>query len=243
VLFGAAAPSRSVLDYLGDGGPIGVLIVLLSIAGVALVAAQVFRLRLSRLSPPGVVSELEGVLRVKDADRAVALCAGPGGDCTLARIIGQSLSRCQRSPFGFLELRTAAEEAGRAEFARLARLTDGVGLVATVAPMLGLLGTVVGMVGAFDTLSASDGPAKPSALAGDISVALITTVLGLLVAIPASAAYAFLRARLDAAAEQVAMTVETLLAPLEAGASAPAGQGSVSAAGVGASMSQAEARA
>jgi biopolymer transport protein ExbB len=53
------------------------------------------------------------------------------------------------------------EELGEQEVARLQRMTDIVGLVASIAPMLGLLGTVVGMVGAFDTISAIEGPVRP----------------------------------------------------------------------------------
>lgn len=61
-------------------------------------------------------------------------------------------------------------------------------LIATVAPLLGLLGTVLGMIAAFQTLQASGARADPSALAGGIWEALLTTAAGMAVAIPASAA-------------------------------------------------------
>jgi biopolymer transport protein ExbB len=82
-------------------------------------------------------------------------------------------------------------------------MTDIVGLVASIAPMLGLLGTVVGMVGAFDTISAIEGPVRPDNLAGNISEALITTVMGLIVAIPCTAIYTFLRNRIDALVTEI----------------------------------------
>jgi biopolymer transport protein ExbB len=115
-----------------------------------------------------------------------------------------------------LELRSSVDEVGQLEVDRLYRLTDGIGLIASVAPMLGLLGTVVGMVGAFDAITMSDGPARPDELAGSISQALITTVLGLIVAIPSTAMYTFLRNRIDHLTTEIDEEIEELIAPLEA---------------------------
>lgn len=71
-----------------------------------------------------------------------------------------------------------------------------IALVAQAAPMLGLLGTVIGMVSAFDTLGQT-GQADPAQLASDISVALLTTMWGLITAIPALLAYFFFKNRLN----------------------------------------------
>lgn len=69
-------------------------------------------------------------------------------------------------------------------------------ILGQAAPMLGLLGTVAGMIGAFGTLETQKG-ADPSALAGDISVALFTTAGGLIIAIPSIFGYFFFRNRLN----------------------------------------------
>ncbi|MDP1588390.1 MAG: MotA/TolQ/ExbB proton channel family protein [Prosthecobacter sp.] len=83
-------------------------------------------------------------------------------------------------------------------------------VLAQIAPMLGLFGTVVGMVGAFQIL-AQTGGAEPSKLAGDISVALLTTFAGLFVAIPSLALFFFFKNRLnDLVAESVATANELL---------------------------------
>ena len=83
-------------------------------------------------------------------------------------------------------------------------------VLAQIAPMLGLFGTVVGMVGAFEIL-AQTGGAEPSKLAGDISVALLTTFAGLFVAIPSLALFYFFKNRLnDLVAESVAAANELL---------------------------------
>lgn len=83
-------------------------------------------------------------------------------------------------------------------------------VLAQISPMLGLFGTVVGMVGAFEVL-AQTGGAEPSKLAGDISVALLTTFAGLFVAIPSLALFYFFKNRLnDLVAESVQAANELL---------------------------------
>ncbi|MEM7756462.1 MAG: MotA/TolQ/ExbB proton channel family protein, partial [Planctomycetota bacterium] len=123
---------------------------------------------------------------------------------------------------------------GQQQVARLYRMTDVIGLIAGIAPMLGLLGTVVGMVGAFDTIAVTEGPVRPDALAGNISEALITTVLGLIVAIPATAVYTYLRNRIDALAAEAGEIMEELAVHLEGGGdAAPAPRGGGAGAGPG----------
>jgi len=217
-------PSKSLLEYIAAGGPIGAIIIVLSLAAVALVVTQVLRVRLATLAPADAVDALDKSLSTGDVRAAETFCEDPAHASFLTRVVGSALLRCGRSPFGFLELRTALEEAGQRETARLYRFTDAIGLIASVAPMLGLLGTVVGMVGAFDTITLTDGPARPDQLAGNISVALVTTVLGLIVAIPCTAAYTFLRNRIDALTSEIAEIIEDLAAHLEGNAAPAAGK-------------------
>ncbi|WP_193212173.1 MotA/TolQ/ExbB proton channel family protein [Luteolibacter marinus] len=82
------------------------------------------------------------------------------------------------------------------EMRKLMTPVNYISLCAQVAPMLGLLGTVLGMVNAFGTLSVT-GSADPALLAGDISVALLTTLWGLITAIPCLVAYYFFKNKLN----------------------------------------------
>ena len=75
-------------------------------------------------------------------------------------------------------------------------LPTPLGLIGSIAPLLGLLGTVLGMVGAFETIGHSAG-ADYEELAGNISLALVTTLLGLILAIPCIALFTFFRNRID----------------------------------------------
>lgn len=207
---------RSLLGYIAQGGPIGLVIILISLVAIGMIGAQLFRIRRDRLAPPDLLEDLRSLLVGGNIDGAIRRCADEQTPSYLSRVVGAGLVRSSRSAFGMLELRSSVDESGQLEVDRLYRLTDGIGLIASVAPMLGLLGTVVGMVGAFDAITLSDGPARPDELAGSISQALITTVLGLVVAIPSTAMYTYLRNRIDHLSTEIDEDIEELIAPLEA---------------------------
>ena len=158
--------TKSLLDHILSGGPIGYTIIGLSFVLVGLIIFHLIQIRESKLAPGDVVSELDGLLETGDVKGALAYCRNPANDCFLTRMFASALARCSRSPFGFLELRSALEEAGQEQVARLYRAVDAIGLIAAVAPMLGLLGTVVGMVSAFETISTRAGLPGPTSSLG-----------------------------------------------------------------------------
>lgn len=210
---GSAAPepeSKSLLGYVHDGGTISYVLVLVSFVAVALVIRNTIQFRVKNLAPPELVSRLDELLRQGDMKGALALCTDRGNDSSIARLFAGALGRCLRSPFGFLEFRSALEEAGQKELERLYRYNDGIGIIAAVGPMLGLLGTVIAMIGAFATIGSVEGAARSTQLAGFMSIALITTAEGLIVAIPCTVAFAVFRRRIDRLFSEVADITEDL---------------------------------
>ncbi|GAB5495330.1 MAG: MotA/TolQ/ExbB proton channel family protein [Phycisphaerales bacterium] len=212
----ADSGGKSILGHIASGGPIGLLIIMISFAAVALVIVHSIQLRLAKLAPPEQFERLRELLSRRELDNARAYCDVESNDSFVTRVLGSALTRCARSPFGLLEFRGALEESSKVQVARLYRSTEGLALIATVSPMLGLLGTVLGMVGAFNTLGTSTGGfAKPDELASSIAVALITTVLGLVVAIPVSACLVFFRNRIDSITNDIGEMTEELLGLVE----------------------------
>lgn len=222
---GDAEGGSSLLRFVQGGGVIGYIIVALSIATVALVVIHALQIRRRSLLPPEQVEQLESMLGRGEVEQALQYCLIPANDSYLTRIFGAGLARYLRSAFGAFEVKTALEEAGEEQTARLYRSTDALGVIGSIAPLLGLLGTVQGMIGAFETVA---GAANTSnyyeQLAGNISLALITTLQGLVVAIPCVALFTYFRNRIDAVASEAAATVERLAIMLEAspGAARPA---------------------
>jgi biopolymer transport protein ExbB len=207
---GSAAEGDSMLSFLSAGGSIGVFIIFLSFGALALLVLHLIRIRASALSPQYVVDDLTDLLRSRRIDEAISYCREEQNSCLLAEVMDAGLTRYRRSPFGALELKAALEEAGQSQISRLSRSLDALALIAAIAPMLGLLGTVVGINGAFGTISSAEGFARPDQLAGDISLALVTTIMGLTLAIPTTAAVTYFRNKIEKIAADIASTVDEL---------------------------------
>jgi biopolymer transport protein ExbB len=109
-----------------------------------------------------------------------------------------------------LELKPAIEEAGSRELDRLEKPNHGLAILAAVGPMLGLLGTVIGMIGAFAEIGSASGIAKNEELARYMSLALVCTAEGLIVAIPCTFAYALFKRRTDRLVAEVGDVAERL---------------------------------
>ena len=204
----------SRLELLSKGGTVGYIIIALSLVALALAVMHFLQLKRSALLPPEQLATIEEMLSKGKVDDALNYCVDPLNDTYLTRILAPGLLRYQRSAFGPFEIKSALEEAGEDQTSRLFRSTDALGLIGTVAPLLGLLGTVLGMVGAFDTIGGSGGGSN-SALAGNISEALITTMLGLILAIPCVTLFSYFRNRIEGLSAEASSEIERLVLYLE----------------------------
>jgi len=221
-----AAQGASWLRIIQAGGLVGYLIIGLSVVMLTMIVLHVIQIRRSALVPPDQLDVLDGLLARGDLNAALDYCMEPEHDSYLTRIMGAGLTRFQRSAFGAFEIKNAIEEAGEEQTARLYRSTDVLSVIGSVGPLMGLLGTVLGMVGAFDTLSRGATP-DHSQLAGNLSLALVTTLLGLCVAIPSMVLFSYFRNRIDALAAEAAREIERLLIHLESGPAAGTGPAGV----------------
>ena len=213
----AAADSgkrRSLFDTLADGGLVGVLIGLLSMIAVGFVVEHFIHIRHTTMLPENLVLDLEELIHDGQLEEATELCKDPSNDSLVAHVVLAGLERFQGSQFGFAEYKAAVEEAGEDQTGRLYRKTEVLNLIGSIAPMLGLTGTVLGMIDAFNQIAASGGMAKPDQLAAGIGQALVTTLMGLVVAIPTMIAFSFFRNRIDSLVAEAGKRVEQILTPL-----------------------------
>ena len=109
----------------------------------------------------------------------------------------------------------AVEEALAEQAARLMRRIEYLSLIGNIAPMVGLLGTVTGMIIAFQQVAVSGGAAGAGDLAEGIYQALVTTVAGLIVAIPSLGAFAICRNRVDELMAEATQRANHALAPIK----------------------------
>ena len=103
------------------------------------------------------------------------------------------------------------EEVMETRAAGLYRRIEYLNIIGNVSPMIGLFGTVYGMIRTFSTIVEQGGSPDPKALAGGISIALVTTFWGLLVAIPALSIFHLMRNRIDGLLAECAVEAETII--------------------------------
>lgn len=214
----AAAPAKSMLNkWFLDGGIWMAPLVLCSVAAIGLTVLCLMTLSRNKFAPKKLKEEL--MQHMEHCRVRSAIETASKSSSFLGRMMTIALPHFDASDHEKLGVENV--EDSMADFATIEikpyqKWVGYFGVLAQVCPMLGLLGTVVGMVGAFDILSLTGG-AAPSKLAGDIAVALLTTLGGLMVAIPSLALFFVFKNRLnDLVSESVISGMELVNAAVDA---------------------------
>lgn len=203
-----AMQSRSFLAYIWNacGWFWGPAFLLVSFVLVALIMMNLLQVRRDVLLPAQFVEEFEQKLNAKDFQGAYEYARGD--DSFVARVLASGMSRLSR---GYEEAVEGMQEAGEDENMSLEHRLSYVALIGTIAPMMGLMGTVQGMVNSFDKIAMSAVSPKPSDLAEGISTALVTTLIGLMLAIPAMVFHSILKNRIQRMVLEIGMVSESLM--------------------------------
>jgi biopolymer transport protein ExbB len=185
-----AKGERVVLDIIKSAGwPIYPLL-LASIIAVALIIERLIVLRKSKVLPASLLPEVLSLYKAKQVTDDVI--GKVEANSPLGRVLAAGLRNDKSSRYVMKE---AIEEAGRIVTHELERFLNGLGTIATAAPLMGLFGTVVGMIEIFGSQSPSG--TNPQALAHGISVALYNTGFGIMIAVPALIFYRYFRAKVE----------------------------------------------
>ncbi|MFM8581802.1 MAG: MotA/TolQ/ExbB proton channel family protein [Planctomycetaceae bacterium] len=202
------AEEQSYLSWLWEAsGYEGLLIGLMSVALLAFIISNVLQLRLPVFVPPDFVKSFEEKVANRDYQGAYDLAKGD--ESFVAKLVAGGLSRASRGPE---EVATGMAEAAEDENMALDHRLSYISIIGATAPMLGLLGTVHGMVSAFSVIANSTVSPKPADLAKGITMALVTTLEGLIVAIPAVIAFALFKNMQARSVLEASMAAENLLA-------------------------------
>jgi biopolymer transport protein ExbB len=189
-----AIPTRSLFDMLLAGGPVMIPILLASFLMLLIVFERMISLRRRRVVPRLFVERFLLQLRENALDRNDALARCEDESSHIARVFAAAVRKWGKSA---VEVEQAVIDEGERIANVLRRYLRVLNGVSTVSPLLGLLGTVWGMIQAFNVIASSPAMGRAEMLAGGISVALITTATGLLVAIPALISYLYFVGRVD----------------------------------------------
>lgn len=213
--------SRQFDHFVGSGGYITWFVLIpLSIATIALIVEHALSIRRSKVLPTHTVQRIRADLEAKRYVDAIQFTSGDGS--AVAAAVNAALAQAGN---GYAAMQRAVADTVEQSAGRMMRKIEYLNVIGNVSPMVGLFGTVYGMIGLFASISEAGGIPEPAVIADNISIALVTTFWGLLVAIPALSVFAFFRNRIDELAMECAATADKLLVafePVLAGGARPA---------------------
>jgi len=189
-----------VQALVATGGPVVVLLLGLSVIALTLVLVKLYQFRHARLSQRAAARESLALWQGGKVEEALAIADAS------ANPTAQALARAIRGRQRALPEAQVREEVLRYGSDALFQLRRGfrpLEVIGSLAPLLGLLGTVLGMIEAFQQLEAAGNQVNPAILSGGIWEALLTTAVGLCVAIPVVAVLNWLERRVDHLAHEM----------------------------------------
>ena len=212
----AVKPDASLWEVLVSGGPVMIPLGILSVIGVMLVLVYLFTLRRGAIVTKRYMTTADALLRKRDYLGLLAISNRHRE--AVAQIMQRTLDFVTQHPQAtFAEAREIAETEGTRQAAALNQRIAYLADIGTIAPMLGLFGTVLGMIKSFSVVASDIVSSRPIMLAEGVSEALVTTAAGLVIGIPAMAAYAFFRGRVQALIAELEAASTQLVALLSIG--------------------------
>jgi biopolymer transport protein ExbB len=196
------------LQALGAGYT--TVFVFLFVTLLALFVLNTLTARRDNVVPVQLIEGFESRLNEKRYQEAYDMARN--NDSILGQMLSAGLAKLSS---GYDKAVEAMQEVGEEENMKLEHRLSYLALIGTVAPMVGLFGTVHGMISSFAVIATMTEQPSPSELAGGISTALFTTLLGLFIAIPAIAAYNILRNRTHRLVLEVGILSEGLMSRFE----------------------------
>lgn len=205
--------TADLISVLKSGGPVMVPLAALSIVAVMLIVIYFFSLRRGAVVTRRYMTTADALLR--KGDYYGLLAVSNRHNESVARVMRRTLDFLTKNPKATLaEAREIAETEGVRQASSLNQQIVYLADIGTIAPMVGLFGTVLGMIKAFSVVANDLAATRPMMLASGVAEALVTTAAGLMIGIPAMAAYAFFRGRVQGLIADLEASTTQLMAML-----------------------------
>lgn len=212
---GATEPAKSqgFLQIIFSGGMIGIAIIVvllaLSVTAAYLIIDHLLSVKRSDVMPDGLGDKARAMLSQGQVAEAREVCNQNPSVMSFVLLHGMA-----EMEYGWNAVEKALEDSLAEQSARLYRKIEYLSVIGNIAPMVGLLGTVIGMIMAFQQVAATQATAGAPQLAEGIYQALVTTVGGLIVAIPSIGAFAVFRNRIDQLIAETGYMAQHVFGPL-----------------------------
>ena len=181
------AVQKNWLDLFKTTGVVGILLVLTSIVGTALLIQYLVNLSENRIANPALLNEVDALLAENDLDGAFTLAQAD--QSYAAKVMAGAIGR---SVGGYEEAIRGMEETAALQSFKISAKLSYLSLVGNIGPLLGLLGTVTGMISSFQVIETLIAP-TPADLAKGVYESLVNTTMGLFISIVFLSAYFFMK--------------------------------------------------
>lgn len=205
--------TANLWQVIKAGGPAMVPLAFLSVITVALIVAFLFSLRRGSMVTKRFMQTSDALIRKRDFLGLLAVSHRHNE--AVARVVERIMDFLTKNPKATMsEIREIAQTEGVRQASALNQQIAYLADIGTISPMVGLLGTVIGIVRSFGAIAIDAAATRPTMLAQGIGEALIATAAGLLIGIPAMAAYSYFRGRAHALISELEAASTQLLALL-----------------------------
>lgn len=185
----------SIIDFFVIGGPVTVILILMSVVALSIITLKIWQFKRLDLEQKQHISDaiqLYQAGNIQNAQKYIVKAQQPA-----AKVVFTAISSLQKREVDIEIVREEVSRVASAELQYLKGYLKPLEVIAALSPLLGLLGTVLGMIEAFQQLASAGNQVDPSVLSGGIWQALLTTAVGLSVAIPVVTALNWLERKIE----------------------------------------------
>lgn len=181
-----------MLEILSKGGVLVIPIVFCSVLVVAIFFERIIRYAINRSRGKGIEDQVAVLIAKGDEKKAIDI--SQQSRSPMGRVLEKAI---EAKDLESQVLESVIVNATETEVRDLSSYLQALATVGNIAPLLGLLGTIIGMIKAFMVIQEMGGKVNAAVLAGGIWEAMLTTALGLAVALPTMVAHSYLLAKVD----------------------------------------------
>lgn len=188
------------------GGPMTLPLLLASIFSLAVIIEKTIFFAKNNDNNFRLIKRIE--ILVEEGDILSALNELKGKKGTNAKLLSTALAHNSEDP---ARLREVLQAVGEDEIKKMERHLPILDVVAMISPLLGLLGTVIGIISSFNILGTAAGAANPAQISSGIAAALISTALGLIIAIPTAICYSYFAHKVEKRAHDMNLSMVEII--------------------------------
>ncbi len=197
---------KQIWGFLSLGGPMSIPLLIASVFSVAVILEKAIFFLRYRDSSFRLIKKIE--LLVEQNDILTALNELKGEKGPNAKLLATALSHHSEDP---ARIREVLQAVGEDEIKKMEKHLPILDVIAMISPLLGLLGTVLGIITSFNILGAAAGIAGASQVSSGIAAALISTALGLIIAIPSAIFYSYFTNIVESKAHEMNLSMVDIM--------------------------------